>query len=53
MNVLRRLWQARSQRRKCFHHDMRTGETWISSGLVDLGRRKLFVCSECGTAWIF
>jgi hypothetical protein len=41
--------------RKCMHHDWRTGETWIKSQLIDLGRRKMFWCSEksggCGKVW--
>jgi hypothetical protein len=46
------MWQRWRQRRACFHHDHRTGESWIKSHLVDLGRRKLFRCTSCAKVWI-
>jgi hypothetical protein len=48
IGVLRR-WRAR---RECFHHNCATGESFITGRLVDLGRRKLFTCRECGRRWI-
>jgi len=48
-NVIRR-WL---NRRRCFHHDNHTGESWIGRGvLIDLGRRKLYRCSHCERTWI-
>lgn len=40
------------KRRRCFHHDHHTGQSWIRSELIDLGRRKLYHCTECGKVWI-
>lgn len=31
----------------CWHHNDRTGESWVGSYLIDLGRRKVFRCSKC------
>lgn len=38
-------------RRACFHHDIRSGQTAITSQLIDLGRRKMFVCERCEQVW--
>jgi hypothetical protein len=40
------------KRRACFHHNHRTGESWIKSMLIDMGSRKLFWCDECGRTWM-
>lgn len=50
------LWvTAWRRRRQCMHHNRLTGESWIKSQLIDMGRRKMFWCSEksggCGKAW--
>lgn len=39
-------------RRRCFHHDHRTGRTWIKDQLIDTGMRKMHWCTECGKTWI-
>ncbi len=36
------------KRRACFHHNWRTGESWVDDRLVDFGRAKHFTCRECG-----
>lgn len=41
----------RRAQRHCFHHDHRTGESWIKSALVDLGRNKHFWCTKCEKGW--
>lgn len=47
-----RAWLARRRkRRNCFHHDHRTGTSWIKSQLIDYGR-KLFWCTTCERTWI-
>jgi len=30
------------------HHDRHTGQTWIKTMLVDLGRSKMVWCGRCG-----
>lgn len=42
-------WRRRSKRRNCFHHDHRTGESWILSQILDPG--KMFWCKECDQRW--
>lgn len=37
----------RLPRARCWHHDDRTGTSWVGSYLIDLGRRKLFHCAKC------
>lgn len=37
--------------RNCFHHDHRTGESWIVSTLTHAGMGKTFWCRKCGRAW--
>ena len=45
-------WRAARQlRRECFHHDRRTGVSWVEGFLVDLGRSKHFQCTNCGQYW--
>lgn len=41
-------WRAR---RRCFHHDQQLGRSWITSELIDLGRRKIWTCTHCGRMW--
>jgi hypothetical protein len=38
-------------RRACFHHDTRSGTSWIASRLVDFGRAKHHWCTRCGRYW--
>ena len=49
-------WSRRAQRRRCFHHDWRTGRTFMSSQLIDTGMRKMFWCDRikggCEKVWI-
>lgn len=40
------------KRRRCFHHNWRTEDSWIKSRLIDLGMRKMFWCGHCGKTWI-
>ena len=37
------------RRRNCFHHDWRTGESWITGQIIDPG--KMFRCKRCGRMW--
>jgi hypothetical protein len=50
------LWYQRWRRRRyCFHHDHRTGESWILPGII-IDYRKLYRCSTrlggCDKVWI-
>jgi hypothetical protein len=47
MNWIRR-WR---KRRRCFHHDNHTGESWIGRGSI-IDWRKYYECSRCGKAWV-
>lgn len=47
MNLLRR-WR---ERRRCFHHNHRTGESWIGNGSV-MDYLKYYECSRCGKGWL-
>lgn len=49
--MIRRWIRARQARRACFHHNHRTGESWVTGELIDLGRRKLFSCNHCDQMW--
>lgn len=50
MRAWLRAWR---EQRRCFHHDNRTGESYVGRGmLVDLGRRKVYECSACGRVWV-
>ncbi len=45
-------WREQRQlQRQCFHHDWLTGQTWVQSMLVDVGRAKHFRCSRCRKYW--
>lgn len=44
-----RRWLAR---RRCFHHDVRTGKSWIGRGTIIDGGRKLYRCNHCERTWI-
>lgn len=44
-------WEGRQLRRRCFHHDRQTGESYVEGFLVDLGRAKHFRCHLCGKYW--
>lgn len=37
--------------RDCFHHDPKSGQSWIYDRLIDLGRRKMFTCTHCYQRW--
>jgi len=39
-------------RRDCFHHDHRSGQSWITGQLIDTGMRKLWRCTRCERIWI-
>ena len=41
------------ERKRCWHHDVHTGETWTYSYLIDTGMRKLFACKQCGKVRIY
>jgi hypothetical protein len=51
VGVLVRWWRQRRKRKNCFHHSLSTGESWIVGQLVDLGRRKMWWCTECDRRW--
>lgn len=40
-------WTAKS---KCFHHDRRSGDSWINEMMIDFGR-KMFWCKKCRKTW--
>lgn len=42
----------RYQRQMCWHHEMRSGESWIRQELVGLGQTKRFWCYVCGEVWM-
>lgn len=45
-------WLARRRMRKgCFHHDPKTGVSWIKSQLIDTGMSKMFWCTHCQQTW--
>lgn len=31
----------------CWHHNVRTGESWVKSQLIDTGMRKIWWCDRC------
>jgi len=37
-------------RRNCFHHNHKTGESWIETEIIDW--RKLYTCRDCGRRWV-
>jgi hypothetical protein len=48
-----RRWYRRWRvRRSCFHHEPRTGESFIDSMLIEMGSRKLYWCRHCGKHWV-
>lgn len=46
-------WRDWRKRAKCFHHDHKTGKSYMRERLEDMGRRKLFWCEDCYKTWIF
>ncbi len=40
----------RHTQRYCFHHDHRTGESWIRGRIID--HRKLWDCTKCAKTWV-
>lgn len=44
-------WGRLRRERKCVHHNRSTGETWLTSELIDTGMRKRWECKECGQIW--
>jgi hypothetical protein len=51
-------WRRRRARRDCFHHDIggnpantRPAVSWIKQQLIDMGKRKMFWCTQCGQSW--
>lgn len=44
-------WRRRRRQRGCFHHNPRTGETFIDSALIDTGMRKMWWCKACDQCW--
>lgn len=45
-------YRRRRVRKFCFHHDMRTGSSFIDQRLIETGKAKMFWCTECGKTWI-
>lgn len=43
-----RWWRQRRVRRRCLHHDPKTGKTWTTTYLIDAGRSKVTECVRCG-----
>lgn len=46
-----RWWARWRDRRACFHHDHRTGTSWIGERLIEMGSRKMFWCRKCQRTW--
>lgn len=44
---LTRWWRRRRAQKTCFHHDWRTGESWIRVECHLDGGRRAFVCLRC------
>lgn len=44
--------ERRRTQRMCWHHERATGRSWLESELVDLGRRKVFWCTNCERRWV-
>lgn len=45
-------WRRWRARRDCFHHDHRTGTSWIQTiGIID-GGRKAYRCTGCDKVFI-
>lgn len=44
-------WKAIKKRKDCFHHDHKTGQSWIKSQLINIGTGKMFWCAVCGRTW--
>jgi len=49
--ILTNWWRRRRAQRSCFHHDWRTGRSWIADELIDMGMRKMFTCWHCDKVW--
>lgn len=49
--MIGRWWRRRRKRAWCFHHDDRTGTSWIDSRLIEMGKSKMFWCRECDQTW--
>lgn len=49
-------WRRRRVQRDCWHHargvNGAAAESWVTGHLIDLGRSKLFECSNCRRIWI-
>jgi hypothetical protein len=44
-------WVVWQTRRNCFHHDRRTGTSWVDERLIETGMRKMFYCRTCRKIW--
>jgi hypothetical protein len=42
-----RWWKLRRVRKHCWHHDDKTGQSWVNSRLINTGAGKMFWCSRC------
>lgn len=49
------VWRDRRARRDCMHHKPGSADrytvSWVRGELIDLGRRKMWTCTECGQVW--
>lgn len=45
-------WHRWRKRVNCFHHNPRTGESWINSHLINTGTGKMFWCRQCDQTWV-
>lgn len=43
-------WTLHKEGKNCFHHDYRSGESWIKSQIIDY--RKLYWCTKCQRRWV-
>lgn len=41
-------WVLHARRSRCFHHDHKTGATWIKQQLINMGSGKMWWCGRCG-----
>lgn len=48
--MVKRWLERRRDRRNCFHHNLKTRESWIRQSIIDY--RKFYVCTHCERGWV-
>lgn len=44
-------WRRWRAQRACWHHDRRTGASWLLGQSIDMGMRKMWWCGRCDRTW--